>query len=431
MTRRLLALAGAAAFVLAGATAAGGGEASHEVWAIDQSDSVADGGGRLYIYSGEDLAGAGSADAAAAEVIDLGGAARTLCLAETGTAPRRPHMVFFNAAQTHAVISFVATGHVLFLDAPTRTPLACIDVGAQAHAAVPSRDQSYALVANQNGKLLQRIRTDYATNTFMLENAATLNLATCTTPSRAPCQDPVLRPDNAPICPLIDSTSTFAFVTLRGGGHLVVDATATPMRIVAEYDRTTVHGNGCGGLETGGKMYVNSGGGTATNLSEFDVYAFRLSEFSTTPSGQPNKPPPTLVVSQDDRADTDSHGMALTKHDRLLWVADRSGNRVVVIDTATDTLVGEFSLVGGLSADPSPDLFGLAPAGNRMYVTLRGPTPLTGDPHASTGSTPGVGVIRVEAGGSTGTLQAIARISNRDVGGVERADPHGIGVRRR
>jgi hypothetical protein len=42
----------------------------------------------------------------------------------------------------------------------------------------------------------------------------------------------------------------------------------------------------------------------------------------------------------------------------------------------------------------------------------------------------GVGVIRVEHGGRSGTLQAIARISSPS-GATERADPHGIAVRRR
>jgi DNA-binding beta-propeller fold protein YncE len=413
------------------ATAAGPavaeGEAAHEVWAIDQSDSTAAGGGRLYVYKGEELAGGGSAANAAPELVDLGGAAASMCLAQTGTSPRRPHMVFFNVGETHAVIAFVATGHVLFLDAPTRTPLACIDVGAQAHAAFPSPDQSYVVVANQNGKLLQRIRTDYTTNTFTLDAAATIDLATCTTPNGAACQDPVLRPDNAPICPIV-SSSTLAFVTLRGGGLFVVDATATPMQIVGEYDRTNVHGNGCGGLEAAGKMFVNSGGATATNLNEFDVYSFPLTGY--TAANPPNVPAPRLVVSYDSLDRTDSHGMVLTKHQRHLWVLDRAANRVVVIDPASEDVVGEFSLVGKLSADPSPDLGVSSPAGNRVYVTLRGPTPLTGDPHASTGSTPGVGVIRVEANGARGTLQAIAPISNVS-GGVERGDPHGIALRRR
>src|SRR5687768_860240 len=175
----------------------------YEVWILDQSDTTADGGGTLYIYPGEALAEEDCADTTP-EVIDLGGAARDLCLAESGTAPRRPHMLFFNKEHTHAIISFVATGHILFMDAKTRVPISCIDVGEQAHAAVPSPDDKYLIVANQNGKLLQRIRTDYETNTFTLEGAATLNLATCTTPNGLPCQDATLRPDNAPICPDFD-----------------------------------------------------------------------------------------------------------------------------------------------------------------------------------------------------------------------------------
>jgi DNA-binding beta-propeller fold protein YncE len=425
---RSIAILAVLTLVLAG-SAGGRGGGQYEVWAIDQSNTTGTtSGGTLYVYDGPSLHGRAAEDATP-ERIDLGGAAQALCLAQTGTVPVRPHMIMFNAAQSHAIISFVATGHVLFVDAPTRSPLACIDVGVQAHAAFPSPDESYVVVANQNGKLLQRISTDYATNTFTLEPAATLDLANGTTPSGAARQDPALRPDNAPICPLIDSSSRFTFVTLRGGGLFVVDSRATPMAIVAEYDRATVHGNGCGGLETAGKMYVNSGGGTAANLSEFDVYSFRVADFSTTPS-PPNAPAPTLVVSQDDRELTDSHGMVLTKHGRL-WVADRAGNRIVVIETATDELVGEFSLAGPVSDDPSPDLLVMSPSGNRVYVTLRGRLPLTGDPHASTGSTPGVGVIRVEKGGQSGVLQAIAPISNVDAGGVDRADPHGIAVRQR
>ncbi|MGH3104560.1 MAG: hypothetical protein ACRDN6_10760 [Gaiellaceae bacterium] len=415
--------------VLALAGAAGaGGESPYEVWAVDQSNTTGTtSGGTLYVYDGPSLHGQAAASAEP-ERIDLGAEAQGLCVTRTGSAPVRPHMLLFNAAQSHAVLSFVATGHVLFLDAPTRTPLACIDVGVQAHAAVPAPDESYVVVANQNGKLLQRIATDYATNSFALEPAATLDLANGTTPSGALRQDPLLRPDNAPICPLVDSSSRFTFVTLRGGGLFVVDSRATPMRIVAEYDRATVHGNGCGGIETAGKMYVNSGGGTAANLSEFDVYAFQLGAFSTTPS-PPNMPAPTLVVSQDDREHTDSHGVTLTKHGRYLWVADRAGNRIVVIETATDQVVGEFSLAGPLSDDPSPDLLDVSPMGNRVFVSLRGGLPLSGDPHASTGSTPGVGVIRVEQGGRGGVLQAIARISNVDAGGIERADPHALRVR--
>lgn len=402
---------------------------SHEVWAVDQADTRPDGGGTVYVYRGSDLAGR-AASRAEPEVVDLGGAARDLCLASTGTAPRRAHMLMFNASYTHAIVSFVATGHVLFVDAATRAPAGCVDVGLQAHAAVPSPDESHVVVANQNGKLLQRISTDYATGTFAVDHGATLNLATCTTPNGLPCQDPALRPDTAPICPIVDATGRFTFVTLRGGGMFVVDSRSTPMAIVSEYDRATVHPNGCGGVEAAGKMYLNSGGGTPANPLEADLYAFPVAGFSSAPN-PPNLPAPTLVFSHDDRGFVDSHGAALTGADRYVWVADRAANRIVVVEVATDRVIREIELAGPLSPDPAPDLLDVSPSGNRVYASLRGQVPLTANVPGvdnAVGSTPGVAVVRVERGGGDGTLQSVARITNV-VNGVERADIHALRVR--
>lgn len=414
----------ATVWVTVAVDAAGGG---HEVWVIDQSDSTVDGGGRLHVYRGGDLLGR-NATSAPAEVVDLGGAARSLCLSQTGSAPRRPHMLQFDAGHSRAIISFVTTGHVLFLNAATRAPVACIDVGAQAHAAFPSPDNSYVVVANQNGKLLQRIATNYATDAYTLQPSATLDLAACTTPNGAPCEGP-LRPDNAPICPVIDSTSRLSFVTLRGGGMLVVDSAATPMSIVAEYDLATVHPNGCGGAEAAGKVYINSGGGTAANPLESDLYAFPLAGFSTTPN-PPNTPAPKVVYSHDSRGFVDSHGATLGAFGAFLWVGDRAANRIVVVQVARDLVVNEINLVGSLSSDPAPDLMDVSPTFENVYVSLRGPNPLTGNDPATNnavGSTPGLGIIRGSGGG--GVLLAVARISNV-VGGVERADPHALRVRR-
>ena len=435
--RRIMLLLSSVLLVLIGVAAgvsrpAAADEAPYEVWAIDQSDTTADGGGTLYIYQGKALAGR-NAGAAVPEVIDLGGAARDVCLAQTGSAPKRPHMLMFNHhTHSHAIIAFVATGHVLFMDAATRAPVACIDVGVQAHAATPSPDETYVVVANQNGKLLQRITTDYATNTFTLDASATLDLATCITPSGAACQDPVLRPDNAPICPIVDSSSRFSFVTLRGGGLFVVDSTATPMAIVAEYDAATIHPNGCGGVETAGKLYINAGGGTPANPFESDLYALPLSGFSTTPNS-PNTPAPTLIFSHDARRFVDSHGAVLTKHARFLWVADRAANRIVVVDTRRDRVVDEIELFGAVSANPAPDLMDISPKGDLIYLSLRGPNPLTANVpgiNNAVGSTPGVGIVRVTHNGRHGVLQAIAPITHI-VNGVEQADPHGLAVRRK
>jgi hypothetical protein len=432
---RLITSALLAALVAASAVALTAfGSDQYEVWLVDQSNSPGVAyGGTIHIWNGHDLenlAGGG----APGERIDLAGAAAALCLAQTGANPVRPHMIAVNASQTHAIVSFVASGHVLFIDAESRTPVACVrtSVGAggarQVHFAIPSPDETYLSVANQNGKLFERINTNYAANDFVLDAAAGINLATCTTPNGLPCENAALRPDNAPICPIIDSTSQYSFVTLRGGGLFVVDSQASPMRIVAEYDRGVVHGNGCLGAEVPGKMYVDSGGGTAGNLHEADLYAFPLGLFS--PANPPNVPAPTVVFSED-VMDADAHGATLTKHLDYLWIADRGRNFLWVVDTATDQIVNRIPLAGDLSADPTPDLLATSPNGSHAFMSLRGPNPLTADPHVSTGSTPGLGVLKVTESGRNAKFEAIARISNVDAGGVERADAHAMTIRRR
>ncbi|HYD51196.1 MAG TPA: hypothetical protein VEA99_01165 [Gemmatimonadaceae bacterium] len=421
---------------LLGGTPALAAEEPFEVWLVDQSNSRGLAyGGAIHVWDGSELVGASADRAVPRTVIDLAGETDALCMASTGAHPVRPHMLALNATQSHAVLSFVASGHVVFFDAASRRPVACLRSapgagGArQAHAAIPSPDDAYVLIANQNGKQLERIRTDYASNTFVLESGATLNLATCTTPSGQPCESPALRPDNAPICPPISRTGDHAWVTLRGGGLFVVSTRATPMRILAEYDRATVHGNGCGGNDVGGHMYINSGGGTASNLTEFDVYQFPLDGYAE--ANPPNVPSPRLVFSRDGEPHRDAHRMLPMKGGRHLWAFDRGTNVAEVLDAVSGAHLGTVDLASALSADPTPDLAELSPSGNRIFMTLRGPNPLSGDPHVSTGSTPGLGVFQVEAGGRRGVMKAVVRISNLDAAGVERADPHGIQVRRR
>jgi len=428
-----IAFVGVAVLVMSLSSAAA--ETPYEVWGIDQSNPPGKTyGGTVYIYDGKDLERGDRAATAVPEMIDLSLEASALCLAQTGTNPVRPHMIAMNASQSHAIISFVATGHVLIMDAPTRSPVGCIRTSAgaggarQVHFAIPSPDESYIAVANQNGKLFERIDTDYATNSFMLNAQATINLLTCTTPNGVACEAPNIRPDNAPICPIVETTSRYVFVTLRGGGLFVVDAKSTPMQIVAEYDLDTVHPNGCLGVQVDQKMYVDSGGGTATHLFGADIYAFPVAGFS--PLNPPNIPAPSVVLS-DASAEADAHGATLTKHERYLWVADRGRNFLWVIDTQTDEVVNEIPLAGHVSDDPTPDLLATSPNGSHVLMSLRGPNPLTADPHVSTGTTPGIGVIKVQQGGRGGTFEALAPASNVDQSGVERADVHALTIRLR
>ena len=225
-----------------------------------------------------------------------------LCFAETGAFPVRPHMLVFNTrGNTHAIMSFVASGHVVFFNAETRRPLRCFrtEVGAggarQAHAIWPTPGDRYLLVANQNGKKFERIRTNYRHDEFEQEPEATLDLANCTTPNGMPCQDPLLRPDNAPICPFVPERGFPAYASLRGGGMLAFNPYTTPMSIVAEYDAATIPRDGCGFVEAKGWVYGNGGGGNVANPDGWFIYRVPGGGPKVLFAGQSAQPPGTAA----------------------------------------------------------------------------------------------------------------------------------------
>ncbi len=344
-------------------------------------------------------------------------------------------MVVFNGGaessdggNTDAALAFVASGHVVFFDTETRLPTDCIDTGAQAHAVWPTPDQRHLIVANQNDKKLSRIATNYRTNTFTPEPAATIDLANGNTPSGALRQDPALRPDNAPICPRTDDDGKITFVSLRGGGAFVVDHKTSPMRIIAEYDKNALHANGCGYIQEGNQMYANSGAGTqAGNPGEHDVYSLPVDKYKTSHPRPPNTPSPELVYSLDDRVDVDSHGVLLTKHGKYLWVDDRIQNKIQVVRTRDNERVNEFDLATDTATDVAPDLMDISPDRDKVFVATRGPNPQSGG-HAAFGNSPGLGVIDVRQDGRDGRLDYVARVGNV-IEGTEQADPHAVRVR--
>ena len=404
-----------------------------EVWIMDQSGAA----GTLHIFDQEDVR---VPQNASAESLDLGG----LCPGAV-----RGHMIEFNESGSHAIIAFVATGHVLFMTANDRQQVTCIDVGTQAHAAMPSPDDTHVLAADQNGKKLHRINTDADgdgtpyenANDIAFDAAATLDLATCTTPSGAACQDPTTRPDNAPICPIFDRSGRRAFVTLRGGGLFVVDTSTTPISIVAEYDNSTIHPNGCGGVEAAGNMFITSGG-----PGESHLYSFDLSEFPDSGStGAPNVPAPKEVFGRHGGSN-DGHGLALLPREGVLWAADRFSNEIEVVDPSAEEHIRSFGLTGRASSDPAPDLIVPVPSGNLVLASLRGECPLTANSAAfnnAVGNTPGLGIIRIGANGRTGRLTGVLPILNPAPAGFDcpartddapgtitnQADPHGIAIR--
>ena len=384
----------------------------YEVWITDQSDTAKESGGFLYIYDGAQL-GANPSTAKPTVTIDLGGEINKFCEDATKKAVRRPHMLFFTKDQSHVVLSFLS-GQVLFMDAATRKPEACLSMGKNVHAAWPTPDQKMVLAANIAEKKFIRIWTDYKGHKFSFDpQKDVMDLAALESGER---------PDNAPICPITEASSKYAFITLRGGGLIVVDVTATPMKVVVTLSNVEIHPGGCGGFQVDDTMYINSGGGWPVAPLAYDVYALTLSNLPKSVSVK-------LITSRDEKV-ADSHGV--TGVGRYLWSADRAGNNIEVIDTVADLSVSSINLVGSISDDPAPDLLDVAPDGAYVFMGMRGPNPLTGNDknvNNAKGSTPGVGVIKVKDAGRDGEFVGVARITNMKEG-KETADTHGLAVRK-
>jgi DNA-binding beta-propeller fold protein YncE len=174
-----------------------------EIWVVDQSDA-ANGGDRLYVYTSVPFLQ--GLPIGPPDVYELGAMARGV----GDGAGVRPHLLLFNNAETHGVLANVASGHVYIIRASDRSIVASIDVGEQAHGAMPSPDDRWILVANQNGKRLARIQADFVNEVFTYDASADLDLGAL---------EDANHPDNAPICPVMYvGARGKAYVTLRGGG---------------------------------------------------------------------------------------------------------------------------------------------------------------------------------------------------------------------
>jgi hypothetical protein len=280
-------------------------------------------------------------------------------------------------------------------------------------------------VANQNGKKLERIRTDYAAGTFVAEPAATLGPGRRHHPNGVARQTPddrSVRPDNAPICPFVPSTGFPAFVSLRGGGAFAVDPYSSPMAIVAEYVATEVPRDGCGFTEADAFVYGNGGlpGPAVGQTTGWAVHRFPLGGPETYSATNPPSTPAVQVVQKDARTGRDAHGMTTVRDD--VWAFDRAGHALQLFDGATAAPTAEIDLRGPWGGTPAPDIAAPSPDDQAVYVATRGPTPLSGA-HAARGDAPGLLVL--EAG--TGATPVVRTHVPATRGNA--ADPHGLAVR--
>ncbi len=249
------------------------------------------------------------------------------------------------------------------------------------------------------------------------------------------------RTSNSPVCPIPSSQGDLLYITLSGGGMFIGNTTTTPMTIVAEYGKDIIYGAGCGGVEVGEKMFINSGISAANgaNQSYFAIWSFNNSKYSNLVVPLVENEPKPLVVFSDtgdgipntsgqlpsNSTRRDSHGIVATRNQNYVHTFDRVQAQAFVIQTSTNAGKFEYSLRdsnvckifsvkddGNLPLnDPAPDLVEATPDGKYLAVALRGPAPVT-FPHSTQGSCPGVGIVKLQNGGRTGRLVTVLRTTN-------------------
>jgi len=397
----------------------------------------------------------------------------------------RLHGILPDPTSRVMAVSFVVSGHLGLVDGATRRGICLFrttgtSTGRQNHMTFWDPTGSSLIIANQNGRLLERV--DVSERGYVFNAAASLDLVggpgrivaqpwavdlnpadgvSCsvsglvadnqptTTPGGLPKQAAALRPLNTVICPIVNHAGTHALVTLGGGGMFVVDIDATPMRIVGEYDNTFYRPAGCGGVQRWGAVFGRPGpifmnaGTPGPDMSEFTVYRF-TPQFPSAPSANsPNTPRPDLVFADPDNGralpgnNRDAHGLVLTA--RYLHVFDRVRNVAEVFDLGDTNRRSTYSLTttsacgrtagATRNSDPAADLGDLSPLQNRIYVALRGPVPLTVT-HAAEGSCPGLGIVTLSEGGRTGQLTHVLPTTTPNFAGtVNLSDPHAAVVR--
>ncbi len=106
------------------------------------------------------------------------------------------------------------------------------------------------------------------------------------------------RPNNLIICPLSTANDN-VYVTLAAGGLLVADAKATPMAIIGEYGNQVVNGAGCGGALVHDEIWINAGVSASPPGNTHSTNTLYAIDDSAVAYGAAENSPAPIVVYKD------------------------------------------------------------------------------------------------------------------------------------
>ncbi|MWV64529.1 cell surface protein [Halorubrum sp. JWXQ-INN 858] len=369
-------------------------EPTYEIWGADQGTNT------IYIHRPTDDGGFEQVDE-----IDTGAVGGEV-----------PHMVDYTSDYEYAAVACTVGGRTLIYRTEDRELVANLETGAGSHFAGFSPDDEYVHVDVIGEEKIVRIDADLENETF--EQVAEIDV----------------REDETIVDAGIETGSPICHQYAQDGRslHTLGPSYHDAALVIVDHDDFSVDRaypgeevpTNCGTVShpTDEKFYLTAGlpsdpdadpeeePEAAAGVGDFYVYDTADDEVATVGS----------------TGGVDAHGFWFTPDGEELWVLNRETNDGVILDPGTDEVVDEIDAFGPEQHDDptesdAPDIMWASPDGEYMFVTLRGPNPLSGDPHAATGINPGYAVFDVESRERVDLVQPDG--DNPD------SDFHGIGVR--
>ena len=317
-----------------------------------------------------------------------------------------PHMVEFDSQGRYAFVAATAGGVTLVIDAVERETVAVLDTGANTHMAAVAPDDDAVWVAAIDAEQMVEIPLDLDADEPEFATGRVIDVDELLADSGYDY------PSAGPVCHRFTQDGAEAWITLgpgmREGGLIALDLETG--ELANAWDPDEVRAN-CGIYvsEDGDRAIANWSGTFGDDPDHHDgvFYSFDVDTYE--------------LLDTDSSGGVDAHGVRLTPDGEHFWQVNRGSDDGLVIDAETFEVVADIPAAGS-----SPDILDFSTDGAYAYVTQRGPTPLSGDPHVATGDDPGVAVIDTE---TQEIVEVLRQPEVTDTDGQVRNDVHGLAVR--
>lgn len=381
-------------------------QVQYEVWALDQ------GMDNIHIYE----PGEGEDEFDNTNSIDLN---------ELEDVPDEgvvPHMIDYSSDYEYAVVGCTAGARILVFRTEDHELVGNIETGAGSHFAGFAPDDEYIHVDAIGEEAIVRVDADLENEEFDIVDQ--IDLREDETVLEAGIEE------GAPICHQYDHEGRSLHTlgpSYHDGALVIVDHEEFEIDTAFSHEELPTN---CGTIPhpTEDKFYLTAGLPSNPDEGEEGVGEYYVVD---TDSDE-------ILVDGESTEGVDAHGFWFTPDGEELWALNRESNDGVVIDPETDEVLEEIEQFGpAQSEEPeerdAPDIMWTSPDGEYMFVTLRGPSPLSGDPHASTGVTPGISVMDIESREIVDVIEPdpIEEYSEEALEDEDTPTPdfHGIGVR--